>query len=182
MGINVLKLVPSKPEFVPDAKAVEAAKTFLSSTFPKAQAISFRLWGSLQFVDNAGFFESVYCPQCKSEIDSDWWTTSMNFKWNDDLKGFENLDIETPCCKFKTSLNDLEYHSQACFAVRAIEVQDAPRQLTRRSSSRLNKDWAALWWKSGRDINSLRSLSAGIQRIYRDLGIPVPERVLSSFA
>jgi hypothetical protein len=30
MGINVLKLVPSKLEFVPDPKAAEEVKTFLS--------------------------------------------------------------------------------------------------------------------------------------------------------
>ena len=55
----------------------------------------------------------------------------MSSKWNDNLKGFENLDIETPCCGFKTSLNDLEYHSRACFALCAIEVEGAPRELTK---------------------------------------------------
>ena len=54
----------------------------------------------------------------------------MSSKWNDNLKGFENLDIDPPCCQSKTSLNELE-HPSACFGLCAIEIQDAPRQLTR---------------------------------------------------
>jgi hypothetical protein len=138
MGINVLKLVASKLEFVPDPKAVEEVKTFLSLTFPQAP-ISFKLWDNLQFVDNAGFFERICCPKCRGGIDLDWWGASMSSKWNNELKGFENLDIEAPCCGFKTSLNELEYVSPACFGLCAIEVEGAPRDLTPEELQRLEQ-------------------------------------------
>lgn len=64
----------------------------------------------------------------------------MSSKWSDNLKCFDNLDIETPCCKSKTSLNDLVYHSNACFALCAIEVEDATRELTRAEFQRLEHE------------------------------------------
>jgi hypothetical protein len=129
MSEDFLKIVPANLHHVPDSDAVRVSTTLLKSFFPNSGKITFKQWEGVQFVDQGCYFERVSCPNCESTLDLDWWGDLMSSKWNEKSKRFESLDIETPCCTFKTSLNDLKYEMPAAFGRCTLEVMSPNRDL-----------------------------------------------------
>jgi hypothetical protein len=130
MSDNFLRIVPADVDCVPGAESVRLSTSLLESLLPKSDRIAFKEWTGMQFVDQGGLFERVSCPNCERQLDLDWWGDRMNSKWNKKSKQFGSLDIETPCCLFKTSLNDLKYDWPAAFARCALEVTNPNRDLS----------------------------------------------------
>lgn len=121
MSDNFLKLIPQQPQFVPDAENIGQALKLLISYLIEADEISVIISREVRFIDPSGNWEAVLCPNCKANL-NDWVGEAINLAYQN--SAFENLAIVTPCCRFHTSLNDLEYHWPAGFARFSIEARN----------------------------------------------------------
>jgi hypothetical protein len=121
MSVNVLKLIPNDPEFIPSAEAQQRAKDLLASLLPLATEISVEITADVNFIDQGQNFERAFCPQCGTIVDLSWWQSAMDkahvFKFN-------NLTVEMPCCGTTSSLNDLHYEWPAGFARFVLEAHN----------------------------------------------------------
>lgn len=121
MSQNILKVIPSSPDFIPSRQAVEKVRNLVSSVFPHATNIDFHFNENSKFVDPGTNFHSISCPFCGSIIDLSWWQEAMD---QASVDNFSDLTIEVPCCSRPTSLNDLIYDWPAGFARFILTVFD----------------------------------------------------------
>jgi hypothetical protein len=120
MSLNLLRLIPTEPSWVPDPNDVDESKRLLAKMFPEStiDAVSH---DQVIFIDQGGNFEEVRCPNDGSVIDTSWWGDRMDEAAAGD---FADLTISAPCCNFATTLNDLDYRLPAGFARFVLTVRD----------------------------------------------------------
>jgi DNA-directed RNA polymerase subunit N (RpoN/RPB10) len=126
MSSDLLRIIPTDPNWVPGPSAAEAAAALVRSTIPNAREISMEILEEVVFVDQGGNFESVMCPGCGTMLDTQWWQERMDEAFE---TAFTNLGVVTPCCSRTTSLNDLTYNLPAGFARFIIEVAGPGRDV-----------------------------------------------------
>ena len=73
------------------------------------------------FVDQGENFDEVRCQSCGQELEMEWWQDAMDSAGEN---GFAKLAVQVPCCKAKTSLNDLQYRYPAGFARFVLEASE----------------------------------------------------------
>ncbi len=118
MSDKVISIIPQNPfEKINPAALKSAVKTLKSKS--EADEISFFSQQVPQFVDCGQNFTSIKCPCCAMTIDFGWWGDAMSAA--SDLN-FESLQIITPCCHHKTTLNDLIYDYPCGFACCGIAL------------------------------------------------------------
>ena len=121
MPDNVLKLIPLDPQYVPEASAQFEVKGLLATMLPDAESIKVTVTDHVRFIDQGANFESVFCPNCGSELDRRWWQQAMNAAAK---IGFSDLQVITPCCGSTLSLNNLRYVWPAGFARFVLEARN----------------------------------------------------------
>jgi len=90
------------------------AKARLRAHLSLADEITCETTDEVRFVDQGGNFERILCPFCNHELNvEDWWHSAMNKAYE---SKFRSLEVQTPCCRRQTSLNDLRYEWPAGFA------------------------------------------------------------------
>jgi hypothetical protein len=114
-----LKVIPTDPNYVPDATSQNEALQLAQSFLPEADGVHVRNTETVEFIDQGGNFERVVCPYCRAEILTEWWQKAMDVAYQEQ---FVKLDIITPCCQTTASLNDLQYVWPAGFARFRLEV------------------------------------------------------------
>lgn len=146
MSDTYLRLIPIRPDFIPDKTRQGKAKTFLNSIF-KNKEIKFDETKDIEFVDQGANFESVSCNYCGRIIDNEFWQDAMD---KAQAKHFRDLTLVTPCCHKTTSLNDLKYQRPAGFAKFTISISnpaddikaDALSELEKLLGIKIRKIWA----------------------------------------
>ncbi len=128
MSDNYLSLIPEEPSYVPpaeaQARALETFRAFLTKKRPfqvKPSArwdepvveIEVEVSEDIRFVDQGSNFESVSCPACGAEIDTESWSEWMNKSSKSD---FLDRSVTMSCCGRETDLNALRYDWPAGFA------------------------------------------------------------------
>jgi hypothetical protein len=103
---------------VPTASAREDAADYLRQLVPFAEDITWRVTRDVQFVDCGENFEVVRCPRCHVDL-GEWWSMAMEAGHE---QRFTDLRVTTPCCRLRTSLNQLDYAWPAGFARCVLEV------------------------------------------------------------
>jgi hypothetical protein len=121
MSTQILSIVPTSATFIPHGTAQAKAIHFLRSIISDAREIKAWESNTTQFIHPVEYFKQVNCPSCHTEI-TDWWVDAVDNAYE---SNFENLAIATPCCHTLTTLNDLEYISEAAFARFALKIYDA---------------------------------------------------------
>jgi len=121
MSTQILSIVPTKVTFIPHNAAQAEALRFLRSIISDAREIKVWESNSTQLIHPVEYFKQVNCSSCHAEI-TDWWVDAVDNAYK---SNFENLAITTPCCRTITTLNDLEYISEAAFARFALKIYDA---------------------------------------------------------
>ena len=125
MSVNILRLIPTSPDYVPDLLSQERAVALLKSQFlpnpgPLSE-VTARVTEQVEFIDQGENFERIVCPFCSSELAAEWWQGVMD----DSYEGhFADLRITTPCCHTESSLNDLLYEWPAGFARFVLAIRD----------------------------------------------------------
>lgn len=108
------ELIPTIPDYVPDAAARERAHERFASFVGNAAGVTMEVREHVEFVPCMGNFESVSCPVCGTMLDDGWWLRAMDAAYGE--RGFVDLRVTMPCCGAATSLNDLNYHFPQGFA------------------------------------------------------------------
>lgn len=120
MSENILRLIPSDPAFVPTALAQSQARHLLQALFA-ASSVEVTVTECPTFVDPGSNLDAIYCPACGTALETTWWQDAMDHASGGD---FAYLDVITPCCRGKSSLNDLRYDWPAGFASFHMEVSN----------------------------------------------------------
>jgi hypothetical protein len=121
---NHLRLIPTDPDWQPDAEAAQRAARVLSILAPDAESVEVHLYPEVTFIDQGSNFESVSCPACQTPLEMEWWASRMG-EMSDSQ--FTNLTVITPCCDTTTSLNDLTYDWPAGFAKAELSAVNPQR-------------------------------------------------------
>ena len=104
MSDYFISYMPVEPNYIPSkniAKQLSELEIHGCTTVLEIEDI-------LKFADAGANFESVRCPYCDADIIK-WWGGAMGNAYDMD-EGFTDLEICTPCCGAKSTLNDLNYH------------------------------------------------------------------------
>ena len=120
MSDTFLRLIPTRPEFVPSNESSEAAAGKLRELMPNADRIEVIRFEEIQFVDQGGNFERVLCPECGADVTerfSEWMETAFR-------SGFKMRNVSLPCCGKDADLNDLDWQWPAGFATFMLEAMN----------------------------------------------------------
>ncbi len=135
MSDTYLRLIPTKPDFIPDKPHQDNGKAFLNSIF-KNTKIEFEETTDIEFVDPGANFETVSCNYCGRIIDNEFWQEAIDKAYE---KHFQVLTFITPCCHKTTSLNALRYQWPAGFAKFSISVSNPAGDISANELSELEK-------------------------------------------
>jgi len=118
MSDSIFKIFPTDPAFIPTPDQVSTLKTYFS-THQNQLEWQINISDEINFIDPGDNFETIRCPLCDELIDGELWQDMMDQSYQ---SGFTNLNILTPCCQKRSSLNHLNYHFPAGFARFVIEI------------------------------------------------------------
>lgn len=114
MSENILKLIPSDEKYIPEQVLQKKAQEQLDHWMLDDKVIvETEVFDEIAFIDSGQNFESIFCPICSQALDDNWWQQKMDEAYQ---SKFNNLDLTTPCCRSKTSLNHLVYKYPCGFA------------------------------------------------------------------
>ncbi len=123
MSVNVIRLIPTKSDYVPHAslqrRAADVLKSLLPNHYFDQTDVTARVTEHVEFIDQGGNFERILCPFCSTEMPLEWWHQAMDNAYK---TYFEDLRVLTPCCHTNCSLNDLHYEWPAGFARFTLEA------------------------------------------------------------
>jgi hypothetical protein len=126
MSENILKIISTIPDYVPDSRIIDDVEKLLTDHFIFAEDISIEITDEVRFIDQGANFEEILCPHCKQPLDDQWWKIQMDAAYR---KDFHDLAIKSPCCKNQTSLNELMYVWPAGFARFSIEIRSPSQDI-----------------------------------------------------
>ena len=147
LSVNYLRLIPESPTYIPNVAKRRVAEQYLKKQFPQIESIEFIESKETLFVDSGSNWETIRCPVCEAELCDNWWKKSMDSAYEN---RFSDLNVSTPCCGSRTTLNDLNYNWPAGFARFIVEIRNPPRDITGEEITeldgildcRLRKVWA----------------------------------------
>jgi hypothetical protein len=122
---DFLRIIPADPRFVPSQEAFTRARDLLKFLLPFAEDISYVEMVGTRFFDPGTDLKRVECPFCRRDL-LRWWRVAM---YRASVRGFEALEVVTPCCHTETTLNDLRYERPAGFARFATVIRDPGREV-----------------------------------------------------
>jgi hypothetical protein len=121
MSDMFLRIIPADPKWIPLKENQERAAEHLRNLIDRNLKIDHRVFEAVTFIDCGDGLERITCPvsACHSSLPFDWWQEELDSAAETQ---FEDLGITVPCCKFPTSLNELEYDPPVGFARFCLEV------------------------------------------------------------
>jgi len=120
MSDSYLILIPTDPNWQPEAEAAQKAGAVVAELAPEAEDIEAFAMDEIEFFDAGENFESAKCPHCGADL-TEWWPDAMD-RANE--LAFGDLSATMPCCGRPASLNDLVYEMPQGFAQFAISVTE----------------------------------------------------------
>jgi len=123
MSDNWINIVPNIPDYIPTSQNAQDAILILKHLSPEADEIAIVEHEHIQFFDCGSNFEMIQCPECKSQIEFDWWGETMSSDF-DENSGFHMKKYSLPCCLTNLSLNKLSYHFHQAFGRFALSVMN----------------------------------------------------------
>lgn len=116
-------IVPQNPEHMPSSDNAQVAAKILEQMASGAEKIEIIKDERVQFFDCGGNLETVSCPRCHADIDTDWWSQTMSADFDEDT-GFMLNDYRLPCCSSSVSLNALDYSFHQAFGRFALSAMN----------------------------------------------------------
>jgi hypothetical protein len=118
MSDNWLRFVPSDPAARPTEEAADRAVRLLRKFAPNSDRISAEFKEKIEFFDPGANWSGVKCPACGADAEP-WLAEKMSVAFR---TSFTQLELTTPCCGTRTSLNDLDYVWPAAFGSFVLEA------------------------------------------------------------
>ena len=118
MSDNYLRLIPTEPAYVPAAEAGRHAERLLRGLLARAAVVRALVEEHVEFVDQGGNFQGVFCPACAADL-GEWWPGAMD---RASAGRFADLSVVLPCCGAAASL--MRYEWPAGFARFVLEAMN----------------------------------------------------------
>lgn len=112
MSDCIMKIISKDPFYKVSDLALQTAKSLLQTQIC-CDFIEVEINETPVFVDCGENLERIFCPECSTELDFEWWGEAMGKAAECE---FTLLTTEMPCCKRFISLNDLDYYFSCGFA------------------------------------------------------------------
>lgn len=146
MSDSWLMFIPTDPEALPLKVAADKAVELLKLFVPQADEVLAKFFEKVEFHSGMANWSGVRCPNCEKDI-ADWWSDAMGRASQCD---FKDLSVITPCCEYRTTLNDLNYSWPAGFSRFALEamnpnVKDTTEEQERALSQTLGFALRKIW-------------------------------------
>lgn len=116
-------IVPRHPQYMPSLDNAQIATKILEQLVSGAEKIEVIKNEHVQFFDCGGNFETVSCPRCHADIDTDWWGQTMSIDFDEEA-GFRLNEYRLPCCSSSISLNALKYSFHQAFGRFALSAMN----------------------------------------------------------
>jgi hypothetical protein len=110
---EVLRIVPTDPEWTPDDVALRRAVRALRELLPRAEGVRGEVHDGVVLVTAGGEPEQVACPACGEDLEPAWWEQRLE---RAAAQGYARLGVVTPCCATRTSLGELRFDRPTAFA------------------------------------------------------------------
>ena len=136
MSDEVLRIVPTDPQWTPDDVALRRAVRALRELLPQADGVRGEVHDGVVLVTPDGQPEQVACPACGEDLDPGWWTQRLQ---RAAVQGFARLGVVTPCCATRTSLGDLRFDRPAAFARTELRARRAGAGLGEEELARVGR-------------------------------------------
>ena len=136
MSDDHLRLIPTDPYFIPHPAAIHQALDVFDRYVQAIRGTSAEVFTAVQFVDQGSNFERILCPNCRTEVATQWWQQAMDESYEG---GFLDLKVSTPCCGFLTTLNDLQFEWPAGFACFILEAVNPHSDLSQQQISNIEQ-------------------------------------------
>ena len=120
MAEYYLRLIPKVVGYIPEKELSKEIKKIIDDKSFLYEEYSYIQTKDVEFVDCGGDLETIKCNYCDSDL-SLWWEDAMNITA---LDKFSNLEVVTPCCQNKSSLDELIYDKQVGFSRLIIELKN----------------------------------------------------------
>jgi|SRR5215469_11221328 len=78
MAEYYFNLIPTVPDYVPEAAGRERARERFASFVRDAQEVTAQVSEQVEFVCAMENFETVSCPACGTVLDDGWWGQAMD--------------------------------------------------------------------------------------------------------
>lgn len=123
MSVDILKLIPVDPHYVPTKAAQLTAIAALEAALPEGHDCEAQDFGHITFIDQGENLEAIICPLCSRRLpfydtaDADaiqaWWHEAIDEVEEADAEG---ISLKMPCCSRSTPLIALQFDWPAGFA------------------------------------------------------------------
>lgn len=121
MSDNWIIVVPENAKLVPSPDAQQKAIDLFRSIAPHADEVKAEVTEEVRFIDCGANLEKITCPECRKELDIEWWQDAMDEEAD---AGFPLKRSVLACCKAKLSLADLHYDWPQAFARFSVEAMN----------------------------------------------------------
>ena len=135
MTREVLRIVPTDPEWTPDDVALRRAVRALRELLPQADGVRGEVHDGVVLVGD-GEPEKVGCPACGEDLDPVWWGQRLD---RAAAHGFVRLGVVTPCCATRTTLGELRFDRPVAFARTELRARRAGTGLGEDGLSRVGQ-------------------------------------------
>src|SRR5437660_1744322 len=106
MSDNLMQIIPQDHLFVPSAPGQDAAVKIFRRIAPAADWVKCRTTETVRFIHCGSNWEGAECPRCDEDLGDWFWSEAKRCS---ESSQFVDLSVQTPCCHFLTTLNDLRY-------------------------------------------------------------------------
>ena len=122
MSDHWIVLIPDEPSWVPEIWRQQQAVALLQTIAPDADEVKATTADAIQFVDCGANFEAVFCPECGSQLEIEWWGMQLDAEAK---AGFLFPPIPLPCCHAKVPLSRLRCEFAQGFARFTLEAMNS---------------------------------------------------------
>lgn len=130
MSVSTTTVIPTEPRWRPTPDQEQRAVALIGEFLADYRELTVEWPEGVELYHGFELFECVCCHLCSARLDvQPWWTEQLDTAFQGGA-GFASLDVTTPCCARRVSLNDLDYRGPLGFASWAVTVSDSPRDLS----------------------------------------------------
>jgi len=109
MSDHWIAIIPRNINSTVDLNALHQVADEMRRIAPEADEVEVIHGDVVRMFDCGGNLETIGCPACKGELDTQWWQDRVDDGYDEDDESFDLKELELPCCGHRCTLNDLRY-------------------------------------------------------------------------
>jgi hypothetical protein len=129
MSDDVLKIVPTDCEYVPNIESHQKAIELLESILPDGEMCQVNVYENIEFIDQGENLDTVICPNCKTKSELDIYDEHNPVRvvidrMEESFSKTQPIEaiIEMPCCNNCIPVHTIEFDWPAAFAKSELSI------------------------------------------------------------